>query len=55
MMSFTEAEDYHSKLIREGANMLNIKNWHSHYLFGTAIFVLVALSKRGVVYNPPGH
>ena len=38
-----------------GANFRNIKNIAAHWLYGTDAKSLAVMSRREIVYNPPGH
>ena len=46
---------YLKTFLRLGGNEENVKNMASHWLYGTEVSVLASQSKRGMVYNPPGH
>ena len=50
-----DAAAYFKQIQDNGGLVQNIKNWATHWLYGTDPAKLARMSKSGMVYNPPGH
>lgn len=46
---------YITAVVDAGGRLGNIQNIMAHYLYGTPPRNLARASRRGIVYNPPGH